>query len=489
MKTTPPFLRILTAGGSISPGDLGQLAHLAQAYGLTTLEIGNRQELILATERNVQREDLARRIHTLGLITDETDALAQNIVSSLPATDVFPDMPWLTAGVYLDVLAQFADVWPTGSQPHLKINLIDPAQSLVPPATGNVNFVAAPEPDYWYVLLRPSGSVRRYAWPVLIAGESVGAFARVVEAQYLAGNTGNADAFYRTVMAEFVGKTRKPATELNLPDADIPVYEGFHRMQSGNFWLGLYRKNQAFPLPFIEALCDLCRQTRVGKLFLTTHKTLLIKDIREADRPAWDRLLGRFGIRTNVPAWHLNWQLPDADSPSLALRNHVLNQLEETDIRTDALSFAINIPFSEAAASVVIQQTQDVGLRNVRRDSLEQVDVYQRTHQTTTNVQYVVVAKNCPVTQLSDVIGQLALAYYDRLSTPITTALSAETPVAEKPKRLVHSCPDCLGQYDARYGEPHRSIAAQTPFVTLPTDYVCGVCEAEKSTFVETWLE
>ncbi len=479
MKTSPYFLRVLTAGGSISPGDLRKVTALAQDYGLTTLEIGNRQELILAAERKVQREDMARRIHALGMTTDEPDALAQNIVSSLPATDVFPDTPWLTAGVYLDVLAQFAELGRNEQPPRLKINLIDRAQPLVPPATGNVNFVAAPEPDYWYVLLRPSGLVKRYVWPVLIASESIGAFARVVEAQYLAGKADNADTFYKSVMAEFVGQTRKPGVELNLPTAGIPVYEGFHRMQSGNFWLGLYRKNQAFPLPFIEALCDLCRQTRVGKLYLTTHKTLLIKDIREADRPAWDQLLGRFGIRTNVPAWHLNWQLPNADATSLALKNYILHQLEEADVRTDELSFAINVPFSEAAASVVIQ----------RNGSPEHFDVYQRTHQTTTNAQYVVVAKSHPMAQLSDVVQQLALAYYERQNTPSPGSMPDEAPVLEKSKRLVHSCPACLSQYDARYGEPHRNIMANTSFAALPVDYTCGICEAERATFVEIWLE
>lgn len=465
-------LRILTAGGSVSPGDLQQVAALAQAYGLTTLEISNRQELLLTTERPVQREDMARRIHALGMTTSEPDTLAQNIVSSLPATDVYPDTPWLTVGVYLDVLAQFTH------PPQLKISLVDPAQSLVPLVTGNINFVAAPEPDYWFVLLRPSGSVRRYVWPVLIASESVGTFAQVVETHYLTGVKGTVDNFYKLVMAEFVGKTRKPAIELTLPEVGVPVYEGFHRMQSGNYWLGLYRKNQLFPLVFIEALCDLCRQTRIGKIYLTTNKTLLIKDIREEDRPAWDRLLGRFGIRTNLPAWHLNWQLPNADAASVALKNHILHQLEESDVRTDELSFAVNVPFSEAAASVVIQQNGNP----------ESFDVYQRTHQTTTNVQYVVVAKSRPVAQLSEVVQQLALAYYQRLNRPAPTPVFEEEPPV-KPKHLVQECQHCLSRYDARYGEPHRGIVAQTAFDALPSNYVCDVCEAEKTAFVDKWVE
>lgn len=478
MKSSPPFLRILTAGGSVSPGDLYQLAALARAYGLTTLEVSNRQELLLLTERTVQREDMARRIGALGMATDEPDHRVQNIVSSLPATDIYPATPWLTVGVYLDVLAQL-----TYSR-KLIISIVDPAQSLVPPATGNINFLASPESNYWYVLLRPGGSVRRYVWPVLIASESVGVFARVVEINYIEGGNRTADEFYKVVMAQFAGKTRKLTTDLVLSEGAMPVYEGFHLLQSGNYWLGLYRKGQSFPLPFIEALCDLCRQTRIGKVYLTTNKTLLIKDIREADRPAWDRLLGRFGIRTNLPAWHLNWQLPNADAASVALKNYILHQLEETDVRTDELSFALNVPFSEASALVVIQPEQTVGT-----GSPQSFAVYQRTYQTPTNAHYVVVAKHQSATQLSAVVRQIARAYYERLSVPGPSPAFAEEQPAGLPKHLVQACTRCLGQYDARYGEPHRGIAVQTPFDALPADYVCGVCDAERTAFVDKWVE
>ncbi|MCY7359327.1 MAG: rubredoxin [Rudanella sp.] len=469
-------LRILTHGGSIAPNDLRQLVGWAANYGLTSLEVSNRQSLLLNLPSAITREDMARRIHDLGLPTDEADSHAMNIVSSLPATDVFPDTPWLTAGVYLDVLAQFT------TAPRLKVNLIDPAQSLVAPFTGNVNFVASPEPNYWYVFLRPSGSVRRYQWPILIESEFIASFVRAVEKHYFGnpadtGVRATLDTFYRAVMADFQGRTRKVAEDLKLPQAIMPLYEGFHQTRNGNCWLGLYRKNYAFSLEFITALCDLCRDTRMGKLYLTPYKTLLIKDIREGDRPAWDRLLGRFGVRTNLPAWHLNWQLPDADEQTVLVRNQVLNQLDDTDVRTDALSFALNIPFSEAAASVVLQ----------RNGSETTFDMYQRTGYSTTNSQYVLFAKSQPMAALSESIRQLSMAYYERLSSPETVLPEPQPEAsAERPKILVHQCPNCLSRYDAHFGEPHRSISAGTAFGDL-TEYVCGVCEGEKAQFKAVW--
>ena len=191
-------------------------------------------------------------------------------------------------------------------------------------------------------------------------------------------------------------------------------------------------------------------------------------------------MLGRFGIRTNLPAWHLNWQLPNTDEQAVNVRNSVLRQLEDTDVCTDVLNFAVNIPFSEAITSVVIHPN---GAPNC-------FDVYQRAHQTTTNSQYVIVARSQPLPQLNESIRQLALAVYERQTTPVASVLTDLPELAtEKPKRLIHACPNCLSQYDDRFGEPHRGIAAGTPFTALPDPYVCGLCETEKQDFVEKYID
>lgn len=277
-------------------------------------------------------------------------------------------------------------------------------------------------------------------------------------------------------MATFRGRTRKVDQELALPVAEMPLYEGLHRTKNGNFWLGLFRKSYTWPLPFIEAFCGHCLTNCVGKL----HKTLLVKDIRETDLAGWNQLLGRFGIRTNLPAWHLNWQVPNTDQRAVNLRNSVLLQLEDTDVCTDVLNFAVNVPFSEAITSVVIHPN---GAPNC-------FDVYQRAYQTTTNSQYVIFAKSQPLPQLNESIRQLALAVYERQTTAVAQLLpDLPEPATETPKRLIHACPNCLTQYDDRFGEPHRGIAAGTVFTVLPDKYTCGLCETAKQEFVEKWVE
>ena len=179
-----------------------------------------------------------------------------------------------------------------------------------------------------------------------------------------------------------------------------------------------------------------------------------------------------------MPAWQLNWQLPNNDTHAIALKNQILHQLDDTDVRTDELSFAIKVPFSEAAAQVVIQQN----------GSPESFDIYQRASHSTTNDQYVLVAKSQPLTQLTESIRQLSLAYYERLTTPLPADLPVDDKPIEQLKRLVHECPACLSRYDAQHGEPHRGIAPGTAFAQLSTAYTCGVCDSDKVTFTEKWL-
>ncbi|WP_128545504.1 rubredoxin [Larkinella soli] len=465
-------LRILTQGGTVSPGDLRRIVVLAREYGVETLEISNRQEMLLPVPKALLREDLARRIEAIGRPTDAADPSVQNVVSSLPATDVFPDTPWLTTGVYLDVLAQLSR--PT----RLKINLGDPAQSLVPLFSGNINFVASPEPHYWYVFLRPSGAVRRYGWPVLIETESIGAFAEVVERLYFERPITDLETFYRNVMSVFRGRTRKAEAEWNPVPPPTPVYEGFHQTRSGSYWLGLFRKTYAFPLAFVEALCELALQTRAGKLYLTPWKTFLVKDIQEKDLPGWRQLLGRFGIRTHVPSWYLNWQLPNADPEAVSLKNNLLLQLEEADVRTDELSFSVKVPFSEVAASVAIQVN----------GAPDRFDVYQKALSGNPNAPFVLVAKSRPADALGDVIRDLAQSYYERQHAFLPEPPGPEPETgAERPLRTVHQCPHCLTVYDPEYGEPHRGFEAGRSFGSLPEEYTCGLCDAPKSEFTEQY--
>lgn len=48
-----------------------------------------------------------------------------------------------------------------------------------------------------------------------------------------------------------------------------------------------------------------------------------------------------------------------------------------------------------------------------------------------------------------------------------------------------YRCVVCGYIYDPALGDPDSGVAAGTPFENLPDNWVCPVCGAEKSEFVE----
>lgn len=48
-----------------------------------------------------------------------------------------------------------------------------------------------------------------------------------------------------------------------------------------------------------------------------------------------------------------------------------------------------------------------------------------------------------------------------------------------------YRCVICDYVYDPSLGDPDSGIAAGTPFEEIPEDWVCPICGADKSNFVE----
>src|SRR5690606_19607434 len=91
---------------------------------------------------------LATTFDAIKLSYDAEGEEAQNIISSYAALDVMPTTHWLASHTYHYILDTF------DYKPRLKINITDPVQSLVPLFTGNLNFVASSNENYWYLYLR-----------------------------------------------------------------------------------------------------------------------------------------------------------------------------------------------------------------------------------------------------------------------------------------------------------------------------------------------
>jgi sulfite reductase beta subunit-like hemoprotein len=103
----------------------------------------------------------------------------------------------------------------------------------------------------------------------------------------------------------------RPVTEpLKLPDFYLPYYEGFNKY-SNKYWLGIYRRKELFPLEFLKDVCSLCLKSRIGQIYTTPWKSIIIKGIEQTDRNQWGLILSKYHLNVRHAANELNWQIED----------------------------------------------------------------------------------------------------------------------------------------------------------------------------------
>ena len=117
--------KILVPGGVLSPGELRKIVNTAHYYHTGSITFGNRQEILVSINANFL-DEIHRRLSG-GQYHFTTDQSVSNIVTSFVSRNVFHSTPWLTEGVYLEILASFT------RESSLKINITDPQQSFGQP--------------------------------------------------------------------------------------------------------------------------------------------------------------------------------------------------------------------------------------------------------------------------------------------------------------------------------------------------------------------
>jgi len=134
--------RILISGGITSPGELKDSVAMLEAAGLSEVYFGSRQDLLFPLDNKHKGQLEKTSKYKTDIVADRS---YQNIVCSYVSADIFDGTHWLKGSTYLYLLEQF------DFMPRLKINITDPKQRLVPIFSGNLNFVASEDEDYWYL--------------------------------------------------------------------------------------------------------------------------------------------------------------------------------------------------------------------------------------------------------------------------------------------------------------------------------------------------
>lgn len=468
------LVRVFIRGGVVSPGDMMQILETAADFGNEVIHFGSRQDILFPV--NIRSKAILD--HTFQAIRTEYDFDGnnyQNIVSSYVAADMLPATSWLHSDTYLYILDDFEKY-----RSRLKINLADPRQTLVPLFTGNLNFVASRQENYWYLYLNlPEYGGELQRWPALVFTFDVVRTVKALEAVYLQQpGLPLADLFSQT-MARVQVNNRPLTEDLELPRAPFPAYEGMNKMAGDKYWLGLYWRNNGYPINFLKALCELCVETNIGKISISPWKSFILKGIAEKDKIRYEKLLGKYGINMRHSSLELNWHLPVLDEEALQLKRYLVRTFDQNDISTEGLTFAVKTVPMELFTSIVVEKNP-VSQYAGTYDLLPTYQVLYCQDFNPNKRQYLTYARDVLQEDLAPLLMKLSLLYYEQLNNE--PEVKAPKPAARKQvQKPVYQCADCLTVYDAAFGDPAAGIAAGTAFADLPATYTCSLCEAPKS--------
>lgn len=479
------IIKINLPGGIIAAGDLYDIVIAAERAKVQHIRFGNRQQLYF-TVGDEQLEDLEYSFLQDAIIYETDQEDYPNIMSSYVAEDIFEGSSWVREGVYKDILDLFTFTH------RLKINLADNNQTFIPFFTGNLNFIASDISNYWYLYIRFQRTNTIYCWPGLIYSDDVPVISKAIENVMIPGrdnltaqNSIGGPSLFKRVCEKETIISQSFLAPLKIPPFQLPVYEGFHAYGK-KLWLGIYRRNELFEISFLKEVCALCLKSRVGEVYITPWKSIIIKGIEAADKYEWDGLLNRYGINAHHALSELNWQTEDHNNDSLDLKNELAGQLNVNDQRTDRLCFAITSrPKYTLFGSVIIRKTDG---RQNREPGNEYFDIVHTKDFNPNTKELVLYQENINRKDLADHLAALCRKFYhdnDELTNiPSDNLKPAAEEIYKQPLHQIYQCKHCLSVYDEAYGDPQNEIEAGTKFENINSVYVCPTCEAPKSDFL-----
>ena len=474
---TRAILRVFVKGGVISPADLLRTMDASVRAGNDFIMFSSRQEILFpASSAEVAEAEAVLRDADIEFVRTDVSRITarsqpRNIVSSYAAVNVLDTTWWLKEDVYHYVLANFH------GPPRLKVNIVDPVQSLVPLFGGHLHFVASKKEHYWQLYLRADDlSERIERWPGLLHGDDLARVTGRIEAKLLADPVAPLSALVEDVHEHAAFDDSGPREELRLPSPFFPYYEGLNPMLNNHFWLGLYWRNNRFDIEFLRAACLLCQETKVGKISLTPWKSFIIKGIRAEDRVRWEKLMGVFGINMRHSSLELNWHIPVLDDESLALKNGLVRELTLEDISTHGLTITVKSPEPTPLFTSVVIEREAVMADGPPRYTIRHAKDFDPNRS-----EYRTFAEGLTRSALPDELIELTRRYSSGIGSFETGHVEArDEGAAETPRR---QCEDCLTVYDPAYGDPVSGVPAGVSFEGLPRDYRCPVCSADKERF------
>jgi rubredoxin len=403
-------------------------------------------------------------------------SIYQNIVSSYAVVNVVETTHWVKEDTYNVIIDAFEYM------PRLKINIVDPVQGLVPLFTGELNFIASKEENYWYLYIRdPRKGQVIETWPKLIYGQDIPKIARELEKIFLELLPFTAEELHMILKNNYVRINYKTIPEkLKFPETTFPYYEGLNAMRNNQYWLGLYWRNNQYDIDFMTAACKLCQETNISKINIIPWKAFIIKGIKSTDRLRWEKLMGKFGINERHSSLELNWHLPVIDPEALELKKFLVRELDQQDISTHGLTFTIKTNRDMFLFTAIVIEKSSL------KESTpgEYYNILYAKDFNPNNVVHHTYARNVRKEMIPSLLIELSKLYFRQLNPEKEHVGEVKKETHVNGFVTSYQCSNCLTIYDKKYGDPASNIPAGVPFDALPDSYKCHVCESAKKYFL-----
>ena len=470
--------RVFVKGGILSPSELKQIVNYADSLGLKELHFGSRQDIIFPVYNKVENLDIDDVDLNIDLVTD---IKRQNIVSSYVAADIFEATTWLGSATYLYIVESIK------YQPKLKINITDPKQQLVPLFSGQLNFIASENEDYWYLHLRLPNFDNKQYYPVLIYSWDIAKVAEVIEEVFL--DADDIDELFMLVNSRIETNSRTIESELKTNFKPFPYYEGMNKMGINQYWLGLYWRNNKYYIDFLRNFCDFCLDNRIGKICITPWKSFIVKGIPAKSKLSLERFLGKSGINIRHSLLELNWHLPVNDNEALLLKKFIVRNFDQNDISTYGLTFAVserdesNIYFT----SIVVEKNKVPNIvKNFEVRPTYNVLYCEKFDPN--NQKYLVYAQDVDKIELSGLLMELSKMYFEQLVDENDSNFIADKKVLIVSKGEVFQCSECLTVCDNFFDSELLDLELSDALKNFPENYRCDVCDASKGSIIKVIL-
>jgi rubredoxin len=473
-------------GGIISPGSLLNLLNAVEAASISELRFGLRQQaLIDASLKDHLKLTYSLKSHGVYYEVNRDDH--PNILSSYSAEEIFIKDSWVKEGVYKDIFDLF------DYKPALKINISDGGQTFTPFFTGNINWIASRNTHFWYLYIRFPKTNTLYPWKELVYTNEIPRLSRHLEEMireqsetYFKNNEWDGKRINEN-LTKHLNILSKPVDKpLELPQFKLPYYEGYNSYGNKS-WLGLYQRSELFSVAFLKDICRICMDTKVGQLYTTPWKSLIIKNIEEKHRPLWNYALNKHHINVRHASNELNWQVEDTNEEGLTIKHFIIRQFDKEDVRTFGLCLAIKTqPNSGLFGSVIVRK--QFNLIRGKLKSLDKYDILYTEDFNPNSKNYILYRTGIQKEHLAIYLISLFKLYYDLQCTRVVMEIPDFKNEDEQPgkniEKVVHECRHCGTVYDEEVGEPECNILPGLSFSALPDDYRCPLCESNKTDFL-----